>query len=64
MMNALIMQLNFYELCQTVDLPQTVLLDIADHGIVEPHGRTPEQWRFDANALAIFKRAFRLQVQL
>ena len=37
---------------------------IVEHGIVEPSGPTPEQWLFDASALAIVKRAFRLQADL
>lgn len=63
-MSSLIMQLNIHELCQCAELPQTVVLEIVEHGIVEPSGATPEQWQFDANALAIVKRAFRLQAEL
>jgi chaperone modulatory protein CbpM len=58
------MQLNIHEFCQYAELPQTVLLEIVDHGIIEPRGSSPEQWLFDANALAIVKRAFRLQAEL
>ncbi|SFI31815.1 chaperone modulatory protein CbpM [Pseudomonas guineae] len=63
-MSSLIMQLNIHEFCQCAELPQTVVLEIVEHGIVEPAGLTPDQWQFDADALAIVKRAFRLQAEL
>jgi chaperone modulatory protein CbpM len=63
-MSSLIMQLNIHEFCQCAELPQTVVLEIVEHGIVEPSGPTPEQWLFDASALATVKRAFRLQAEL
>ena len=63
-MSRLIMQLNIDEFCQCAELPQTILLEIVEHGIVEPSGATPEQWRFGSNALAVVKRAFRLQTDL
>lgn len=63
-MSSLIMQLDIHEFCQRAELPQTVVLEIVEHGIVEPAGLTPDQWQFDADALAIVKRAFRLQAEL
>jgi chaperone modulatory protein CbpM len=64
MMSSLIVQLDIHEFCQCADLPRECLLAIVEHGIVEPEGPTPEQWRFDANALSIAKRALRLQRDL
>lgn len=63
-MSSLIMQLSIHELCLCAELPQTVLVEIVEHGIVEPSGQTPEQWQFDADALIIVKRACRLQAEL
>ncbi len=63
-MSDLILQLDTHEFCLCAELPQAVLLEIVEHGIVEPSGISPDQWLFDANALAIVKRAFRLQAQL
>lgn len=63
-MSSQIMQLDIHEFCQCAELPQSVLLEIVEHGIVEPSGSTPEQWRFSTHSLAIVKRAFRLQVEL
>ena len=64
MMSSLILQLNIHEFCQSAELPQAALLEIIEHGILEPSGATPEQWLFDANALVIAKRARRLQGEL
>ncbi len=64
MMSSLILQLDIHEFCQCAELPQALLLEIIDHGIVEPNGATPEQWLFDANALAIVKHALRLHNEL
>lgn len=63
-MSSQTLQVNILELCLCAELPQTVVLEIVEHGIVEPSGPTPEQWLFDASALAIVKRAFRLQADL
>jgi chaperone modulatory protein CbpM len=63
-MSSQIMQLDIHEFCQCAELPQAVLLEIVEHGIVEPCGTTPEQWRFSIHELPIVKRAFRLQVEL
>lgn len=64
MMSSLILQLNIHEFCQSAELPQAALLEIIEHGILEPSGASPEQWLFDANALVIAKRARRLQGEL
>lgn len=64
MMSSLTLQLNIHEFCQCADLPQECLLEIVEHGILEPKGPTPEQWLFDANALSMAKRALRLQRDL
>lgn len=63
-MSRLIMQLNMDEFCQCAGLPQRVLLEIVEHGILEPNGQTQAQWRFGSNALPIAKRAYRLQADL
>ena len=58
------LQLNIHEFCQCAELPPAALLEIVEHGIVEPCGTSPEQWLFSSHALPIVKRAFRLQVEL
>lgn len=64
MSNNLIVLLSIDEFCQCAELSQQSVLEIIDHGIIEPSGPTPEQWLFDAHALAIAKRALRMQREL
>lgn len=64
MSSSLIVQLNIHEFCQCVELPQASLLEIVENGIIQPSGAAPEQWLFDATALATARRALRLQREL
>ena len=64
MMNNLILQLNIQEFCQCAELPREILLEIIEHGIVQPSGPSPDQWLFDTHALVVTKRALRLQRDL
>ncbi len=64
MMSSLIVQLDIHEFCECVGLAEDCLLEIIEHGIVEPTGPTAELWLFDANALAVARRALRLQRDL
>jgi chaperone modulatory protein CbpM len=59
-----VMQLNIDEFCQCIELPRVTLLEIIEHGIVEPSGAAPENWQFNLSALVITKRAIRLQTEL
>lgn len=63
-MSSLILELNIHEFCLSADLPTEYLFEIIEHGILEPRGQTPEDWLFDAAALAIAKRALRLRRDL
>ncbi|WP_167140904.1 chaperone modulator CbpM [Pseudomonas sp. OTU750018] len=63
-MSSQTLQLDIHEFCLCAELPQAVLLEIVEHGIVEPCGATPAQWRFSGHALSVAKRALRLQVEL
>ncbi len=64
MSSSLIVQFSLREFCQCAELPEESLLQIVEHGIIEPSGPTPEQWLFDAGALATARRAMRLQREL
>ena len=64
MSSSLIVQMSIHEFCQCAELPQESLLEIVEQGIVEPSGPSPEQWLFDAAALATARRALRLQREL
>ncbi len=55
---------SFEQVCLVVELPQPELEHIVELGIVEPGGNTPESWEFDADMLAMIRRASRLHQQL
>ena len=64
MSSSLTLQLSVEEFCQSAELPIEHLLEIVEYGILQPSGQTPEDWLFDANALAVAKRALRLRRDL
>ena len=64
MSSTLIVQLDMRTLCQEADLTADCVIEIVEHGIVEPSGRTPEEWVFDDRAPVTLKRAVKLHDQL
>lgn len=64
MRSTLIVQLDMKEFCQVADLPPTYVIEIVEHGIVEPQGRTPDEWLFDDTAPVLAKRAAKLRDDL
>ena len=64
MSSPLIVQLDMAQFCEATELSDVYVIEIVEHGILEPSGASPEQWLFDANALVIAKRARRLQGEL
>ncbi|MGH8355237.1 MAG: chaperone modulator CbpM [Pseudomonas sp.] len=64
MSTSLSVQWRMEEFCQLADMPGECLIEIVEQGILEPSGQAPEDWLFDAAALAIARRAARLQRDL
>ncbi|MEX5585961.1 chaperone modulator CbpM [Pseudomonas urmiensis] len=64
MSSTLIVQLDMRTLCQEANLSADCVIEIVEHGIVEPSGRTPEDWLFDDRAPVTVKRAVKLHDQL
>lgn len=64
MSSTLIVQLDMRTFCQEADLPAECVIEIVEHGIVEPSGRTPEDWIFDGQSPGLAKRAARLHAEL
>lgn len=48
------------ELCEITVLPKDTIIEIVEHGIVEPRGREPDSWRFDTHMIVTTRRAVRL----
>jgi hypothetical protein len=64
MSNPLIVQLDMAEFCEATDLSDVYVIEIVEHGILEPQGRQPEDWRFTDYELALAKRAAKLRHDL
>ena len=64
MSSTLIVQLDMHTLCQEADLTADCVIEIVEHGIVEPSGRTPDDWVFDDHAPVTVKRAVKLHQEL
>lgn len=52
------------ELCQSIHISEHCLVEIVEHGIVEPKGESVADWSFDAQAMALIRKAVRLQRDL
>lgn len=52
------------ELCSACGLPREWVIELVEHGILEPQGGEPERWRFSGTELGRTRRALRLQQDL
>lgn len=52
--------LSLTEVCEITVLPKDTIIEIVEHGIVEPQGREPEKWQFDMHMLVTTRKAVRL----
>ncbi len=52
------------ELCRACGLPREWIIELVDHGVLEPQGRGPERWRFSGAEVGRTRRALRLQQDL
>ena len=64
MSNPLIVQLDMAEFCEATDLSDVYVIEIVEHGILEPQGAQPREWRFTDYELALAKRAAKLRRDL
>ena len=64
MSSTLIVQLDMAQFCEATELSDVYVIEIVEHGIVEPSGRTPEDWLFDDQAPLVTKRAVKLHQEL
>ncbi|MDD1968815.1 chaperone modulatory protein CbpM [Pseudomonas putida] len=62
MRNTLVVDMQ--EFCQVVDMPVAYVMEIVEHGIVEPQGTRPDEWLFDTYSLSVAKRAVKLHHEL
>lgn len=64
MSNPLIVQLDMAEFCEAADLSDVYVIEIVEHGILEPQGTQPREWRFTDYELSLAKRAAKLRREL
>ncbi len=56
--------LNFNDVCLYVDVEDHIVIEIIEHGIVEPTGLSCEDWLFSHNMVLVTKKAVRLHRDL
>jgi len=59
-----LVQVNMAEFCEATDLSVAYVIEIVEHGILEPQGAQPREWRFTDYELALAKRAAKLRRDL
>ncbi|WP_191485871.1 chaperone modulator CbpM [Pseudomonas sp. FEN] len=64
MSSPLSVQLDMQAFCEASQLPVAYVIEIVEHGILDPQGRSPEAWRFGDEALGIARRAVKLHREL
>jgi chaperone modulatory protein CbpM len=63
-MDTVIVYLRLDEICHTCNTSEDVLIQLVDHGIIEPRGDSPDEWRFDSRMVVVARRAARLRRDL
>ncbi len=63
-MATVVVELDMRQFCQASDMPAAYVIEIVEHGILQPQGRQPDDWLFDDHALITARRAARLQREL
>lgn len=64
MSNPLIVQLDLAQFCEATELSDVYVIEIVEHGILEPQGSVPQDWRFNDYELALARRAAKLRRDL
>ena len=68
-MSETVLIISVNELCQTCNISVDNIVEIVEHGIVEPHGQLslqqpPENWEFESTVISVAKSAVRMQRDL
>jgi chaperone modulatory protein CbpM len=57
-------ELSLTDLAQRGSVHIEIIIELVQEGVLEPHGRSPEQWRFSGPDLLRLRRALNLQRDL
>lgn len=55
---------SLHELCQVCGVHAELIIEMVEHGVLEPQGKSPTEWRFTVIALQRSRSALRLQQDL
>jgi len=58
------LELSLNDVLETLQLRESSLLKMVEHGIVEPKGSAPAEWRFDIETVCLARRATRIHRDL
>lgn len=58
------LELSLAELCRACRLPAERVVELVEHGVIEPAGRAPGEWRFRAVSIRRVRSAERLNRDL
>jgi chaperone modulatory protein CbpM len=64
MSDPVIVLLDLAEFCEATELSDVHVIEIVEHGILDPQGAQPKDWRFTDYELALAKRAAKLRRDL
>lgn len=53
-------ELTLVQLCHACDAESDVVVELVAHGVLDPHGGTPRDWRFAGDSLRRSRLALRL----
>ncbi|MEZ5491289.1 MAG: chaperone modulator CbpM [Gammaproteobacteria bacterium] len=56
--------LTLKDVCQQLEVSETLCIDIVEYGIVNPGGQHPADWLFDLEMVCTIQRALRLHSDL
>ncbi len=59
-----VMYYDFTELCRITAVSDDFILELVAYGVLEPQGRTRQEWRFTHDQLRVCQRALGLQRDL
>jgi chaperone modulatory protein CbpM len=57
-------ELSLEDICQELQLSESICVKIVEYGIVHPKGSRPADWYFDLNMVGLIRRAVRLHRDL
>jgi chaperone modulatory protein CbpM len=58
------MVMTLAELCSVCEMTEAQVIELVEHGVVEPQGSQPPQWRFHGISIRRIRRAQRLERDL